>query len=113
MIEAAQMIPAMTVSNAILLTTSTLQERWSHGLLNCDLEQIEGAGRAVARALYSAGVDDDLDLAEEPMDVIADALRTSKPADTPDDLAVLVYEALIDAGCLPGVNARHFISSSD
>jgi hypothetical protein len=91
---------------------------WQNGGLPHEtLDNIDDLVESAVEALVKADRDDDLNLAEGPLDVISAALRDCNIEDAgvyvaPDEKAVEIYEDLIDANHLPGVNAQRHSSDS-
>lgn len=92
MIEPSTLISAMTASQLRTILLGVMAEK-----------QAESA----VEAIVAAQREDDLDLAEGPLDVILECLRGTAVDDTEQaELATGIYEALIDSCHLPGANAQ-------
>jgi len=109
------MVSAMTVAQLRVILDQTFTSLWNNGGLPHEaLDSIDKLVDSAVEALTKASQDDDLDLADGPLDVISAVLRGRYVTDASarDDTAVEIYEALIDAGHLPGVNAQRHSSDS-
>ena len=115
MIEASTLVTAMTAAQLRAVLYPAFIKLWQDGGLPHEaLSSMDGLVESAVEALTQASREDDLDLADDPLDVISGSLRATGALgrDDADEVGVLVYEALIDAGHLPGVNAQRHSSDS-
>jgi hypothetical protein len=113
-VPATSLIPAMTASQLRTILVHVISDQWMPSPLFHKSGIPGQMADNLVEAVTTASAEDDLDLSEGPLDVIVKALRETGAlgSDDADEVGVLVYEALIDANHLPGINAQRHVHDS-